>query len=481
MIKYFITIVFVIIIIVSSTGSILAMSQQEFDYTLDLATESYRIPIPKSYVYKKTIIAFPDGVGNINNAQDLFIDSEQNLYIADSGNNRIIKSDLDFNAIQVYAGPEDKPFNSPQGVFVDRDGHIFVADTGNNRIVHLDSDGGFIEEFTKPVSDLLGADFVFNPSKIAVSPTGYIYTVRHQQLMQIDAFNRFRGFVGSTRVGFSFTRILLRIFASEEQRSRLARVEPSAFINFTMADDGTIYATTLDYENGQIKRLNSIGENIYTNKIFGEFTYNEQGWLDSPIFEDIAIDNNGIISTVERISGKVYQYDQNGNLLTVFGGKGNIKGMLSLPKSIVVDSSGNLYVYDTTYGIVVYEPTKFIQTVHEAIKYYNQGEYDSSMVYWEEVLSICETYELAHIGIGNTYFKMKNYKDSMDAYQKAMDKVNYSQAFSKYRFENITENFTLVVVIFLISIYLVVKIIKLLHELSFICEEKYKRNRKEIN
>lgn len=474
----FMIIIALFFVFVFSADDIVSMSQHEFDYTLDLSTESYRIPIPKAYIYKKSIAAFP-GVGNINNAQDLFIDSEDNLFIADSGNNRIIKADLNGNALGVFTGPEDKPFNNPQGIFVFRGGHIFVADTGNNRIVHLDSDGVFLEEFIKPDSQLLGRDFVFNPHKVAISPTGYIYTIRHQQLMQIDAFNNFRGFVGSTRVGFSFTRVLLRIFASDEQRSRLARVEPPAFINFTMANDGTIYATTLDYDNGQIKRLNSIGENIYPKKMFGELSYNEQGWLDRPIFQDIAVDDKGIISTIDRVSAKVYQYDLDGNLLAVFGGKGNVKGMLSLPRSIVVDSSGNLYVYDANYGIVIYEPTRFIQTVHEAIKYYDQGEYEQSKVYWENVLMMCENYELAHIGIGNTHYKMKNFADAMDSYLIANDRHNYSQAFSKYRYEKITENFTLVVLIFLISVFLSIKIIKILYRVSTISVEKYYKVRKE--
>ena len=37
-------------------------------------------------------------------------------------------------------------FNSPQDIFITDEGTMYVADTGNNRIVILDSDGTFLRE-----------------------------------------------------------------------------------------------------------------------------------------------------------------------------------------------------------------------------------------------------------------------------------------------------------------------------------------------
>ena len=72
------------------------------------------------------------------------MDSAGNLYIADSGNNRIRK--VSNGVITTVAGNGTAGFsgdngpatsaqlNYPQGVAVDSAGNLYIADTGNNRI-----------------------------------------------------------------------------------------------------------------------------------------------------------------------------------------------------------------------------------------------------------------------------------------------------------------------------------------------------------
>lgn len=477
--------VLAIVIFVAVTGvlpltPVYAVSEGDYDYTLDVSKRE-RKPIAKSYIYEKSIVSFGEGIGRLDGVQDFHMDSDDNLYIADTGNNRIIKTNINGELLGVFTGQEDRPFNKPEGVFSDSHGSIFVADTGNNRVVHLGEEGGFIEEFTKPSSDLLEPSFVYNPRKVAVSPTGYIYSIKYQMLMQVDAFNRFRGYVGSTRVGFNFTRVLLHMFASKEQKSKLAKVEPSPYINFTMTKDGYIYATTLDYKGGQIKKLNSIGENIFPADFLWEFSYNSMnGWWDHPVFEDIAVDKDGIVSVIDRVSAKIYQYDQEGNLLTVFGGRGTRKGSLSLPKCIEVDSKGNVYIYDAKNSILIYKPTRFITTVHQAINSYMGGEYEKAMTEWKNVLEMCETYDLAHVGLGKTYFKKKIYKKAADEFFKALDKDNYTRAFAKYRYEYIREKFSWVVFGMISFVIIFILMVRAIYRLSFVCEEVYIKIRKEV-
>ena len=66
-------------------------------------------------------------------------------------------------------GPDDSPLNAPKGVYVDEHGDLFVADTGNQRVAHLDSLGTLVKEFTKPESALLDSEEVFAPDKIYVN------------------------------------------------------------------------------------------------------------------------------------------------------------------------------------------------------------------------------------------------------------------------------------------------------------------------
>jgi uncharacterized protein (TIGR03663 family) len=64
------------------------------------------------------------------------VDSQGNVYIADTGNKRIIVTDSEGTYLYQWghAGNEPGAFNEPTGVAVDGQGNIYVADTWNGRI-----------------------------------------------------------------------------------------------------------------------------------------------------------------------------------------------------------------------------------------------------------------------------------------------------------------------------------------------------------
>ena len=96
---------------------------------------------------------FSDGVGaaaSFNTPSGLALDKDGNLFIADTGNNRIRKITPEGHASTVAgdgtAGHIDGPgaqarFNGPVGIAVDVRGSIYVADTYNDRIRQITPDG----------------------------------------------------------------------------------------------------------------------------------------------------------------------------------------------------------------------------------------------------------------------------------------------------------------------------------------------------
>jgi DNA-binding beta-propeller fold protein YncE len=64
------------------------------------------------------------------------VDNEGNVYVADTGNNRIQKFSNDGKFIAKWGsyGTGEGQLNEPKGVAVDRFGNVYVVDSGNHRI-----------------------------------------------------------------------------------------------------------------------------------------------------------------------------------------------------------------------------------------------------------------------------------------------------------------------------------------------------------
>ena len=432
-----------------------SFAELNYDYYLHFTNDQYGRDIfnyyqmPKTYTLKENIYFINDELGSFDMPQDLYIDSEDNVFIADTNNNRIIKYNNNLEFEMSFDDFDEKGLRHPEGVFVDNYGEVFIADTENNRVVHLGENGEFIEEFTKPISEFLPEDMNFSPRKVAVSPTGNITVMRHQWLMNIDVNNSFRGYVGTTKVDFDLTYIIKRIFSNEKQKMALKKQEPESILNFHALDNGLIYVTTAE-ETGQLKKLNAKGANIFPKEtaFADSFYYGSGNELKAPNFVDLTVSNEELVFMLESWSGIIYVYDNMGENITMFGEIGDEKYNFKNPVAIDVDSKNNVYVLDAgTNSLKVFEPTDFMNMVVKAIDYYNDGDYENDIVYWKKVLSMSETYKLANKGIARSLFKSGDYSESMEYYKVADDRKGYTKAFEKYRYETFRNNFFLVVIL----------------------------------
>lgn len=425
-----------------------------------------RIPAPTGYVQTNVFMGENQPCGAFLNPTDLFLDpATGNLLVADTGNNRVVV--LDNQGKYLYEiGGEKAGLNTPEGVFVNERGEILIADKGNKRVAVFMPDGTLIAEHTKPDSTYL-TDIDFNPSKIVVDKRGFLYIVTGSEnklgVLVVDSTERFRGFFGRTRIPFNLGRVIARFLSTDVQKRKMMGVQPAPLGNLFLDSLGFIYAVSPVLKIDQIQRLNSVGTNVFGDIgtrigagklwdkllgkegiVFGE-TEVRWGWNDAmrmsvpqsllPQFVDLGVDDLGIVTVIDSRNDQIYQYDQSGNLLTVFGGSGMSAGFLQTPISIVAGGGGIIYILDGTRGnIQVFRPTELTRMIHQAAYEYFNGDYDRAAQLWAGISERDTNFPLAHSGLGKALMGKKQFVDAMQQYYYAEDKDGYSAAFGEYRY-----------------------------------------------
>lgn len=408
----------------------------------------------------------------LSQPQDLFIDHNDEIYIVDTGNNRIVHLDENGELIRILDVPED-PLNQPAGIFVNDNDHIYVADTGNRRVLHLNENGEVLQEFSRPESPYIDDSFVYEPINMIVDSRGFVYVVSrgtYQGIIQFSPEAEFYGFFGTNITEVTVMDVVRTIFYTEEQRRRQVRLLPNPIVSIAVDEKGYIYTISNDRVE-QIKKLNIRGENQWEDFAFQEHV--NFGFLsrirDLSIEEagaavqlsDITVDKNGIVTVADKQSSYIAQFNQDGEILFFWGTHSTTgspqRGILHSPVSIDTNSKNQIFVLDDSLNLVqVLNPTEFGAAVHEAFVLMDEGFYDESYEYWEEVSRQNALFTPAYVGLARAEFYNENYRKAQELYKRAGDEEGYSDSFWQIRLQWFQERFPLFANIFLITLVLII-------------------------
>ena len=410
-------------------------------------------------------------LGAFRSPQDLCVSPDGKIYLADTGNNRIVVIDGGLKTVlQVIdhfeADGGTQTFASPTGVAVSQNRQLYVADSQNHRIVVLELDGTFVKYVQNPQSEVLDEGYIFTPLKVSVDYADRVYCVAQnmfQGIMVFTAEGDFTGFFGTISVKISLWEKFWRKFSTKEERSKQQLFIPTEFTGIDVDDEGFVYASNKDTDGMQaVRRLNPKGQDVIRKglkeNLGGDLVFGTVGNYSGPSqIVDVVYRDHGIYSLLDARRGRVFTYDHEGNLLYIFGGIGTQEGTFRTPAAIEQLGS-RLLVLDAQQGNVnIFSETEYGRLINQAVSLRYNGDEALAVPLWSEVLRLDENNELANAGIGKAYLSAGDNEKAMTYLRRGMNRAYYSVAFKRWRNEALRGNIswfltTLIVLIVLIVV-----------------------------
>ncbi len=291
------------------------------------------------------------------------VDALGNVYITDSGNNRVRKVNTS-GVISNFAGTNSAGFsgdggaatsaqlNSPRGIAIDASGNIYISDYGNNRIRKVNTSGIIstivgtgIAGFSGDGSTAINAQ-INNPLGLAVDASGnlYISDYVNQRIRKVNTVGIISTFAGTGVSGFN----------GDGGVATATQLFGPCGVAVDVA--GKVYIA--DYFNWRIRIVNLAGViSTFAGTGVGGFSGDgglaTNAQLAAPA--GIAVDPSNNFYVADRNNNRIRKINPAGIISTIagtgvagFSGDGNTatSAKLNNPVAVNFDASGNVYFAD---------------------------------------------------------------------------------------------------------------------------------------
>ena len=358
---------------------------------------------------------------------DMAIGKDGNLYIADAGAHVILICSRDGEQVGSIG---EGILQTPTGVYVTEDGTVYVADKDAKKVFVFDAQGNVTAEYGKPDSPIYGNSMDFKPTKVVANKTGTMYIICEGnmngivQLIPVEG-GSFLGYFGTNYTSLSPFQMIQRVILTDAQRAQMLSNIPSTPTNLHIDDTGLIYTVTQGDKETSLKKLNIAGKNLLDSDPY---------YADLPAAVTTGNYNNILVADSD---GYIYEYNEDGELLFMFGGRDDGRqrvGLCNKVEAIAVDEDDRIYLLDSDKKqIHIFEPTEFTNLLHESLYLFSKGQYTQSKEPLSKVLQMNSMFDYANQAMGHAYLQEENYEQALKYFRLAKSFEGYSDAFWEVR------------------------------------------------
>ena len=391
--------------------------------TFSLGTDDDLVETQTAYEPVRTMTRF--GEETLNNPGDMRMGPDGNLYIADTGNKRIVVVTTAGELVKTIG--DRKTLNNPTGVFVDDQMNVYVADEREETVFVFNPEGEVIRKYEKPTHQLYG-NGRFRPNKVVLDKRGNLYVIatgNTNGIVQISPVGdgEFLGYYGANTSTVSLlTRIRRVLFGSSSDA--VGNIVGVSATNLSIDEKGMVYTVTQVGDSTSLRRLNVAGKDTMTPDFI------------TVMNTAVSVNAAGSIFTANA-NGRIMEYTSEGAMLFLFGASDQGEqrvGTFQSVTGLVVSDDYTIYVLDERLGsIQVLRPTEFADLVHEAFTLFQEGKYAESKTPWSQVLRMNSLFTYASTGLGEALYREGDYPEALVAFRNGGYRTGYSDAFWEQR------------------------------------------------
>ncbi|MCK9470442.1 MAG: hypothetical protein WC006_01385 [Bacilli bacterium] len=342
---------------------------------------------------------------------------------------------------------------------------IYLPDKNNNQIIIIDAKTYEVVQVVTSPTDASFSGKVFNPVRVVTDGPGLMFVISegvYEGIMQMTYDGKFSSYVGVNYVTLTFWQIFQRRFMTDEQlKGQLATLN-TIFTSLTIDKEEFIYTTSRAIndtdDSTMIKRINPAGNDVLTRNGYdvpkGDLVYIRTG-PDASVrgpsrFSAIAVNDYGVYTVADAKTGRLFTYDDEGNLLYISAGKGNELTNIDNPVAIRYQGENILVLDKGKQAVLKFQPTKIAQVINKATKYHYEGNLVEASREWNNVVALNPNYEYAYVGIGKSLLNEERYEEAMQYFQIGYNVRYYSRAYKLSRDQTIQKYFTPIISVVLV-------------------------------